>query len=402
MASSISSSSSSSSSLSSTMNSKPLVHFHNRRSSAPSIVDSVTISGMAASSSSGSLSSTMNSKLVVHFHNRRSSVPSIVDTIMISGIAASSSGSSSQLARERRVQSLPSSSLPHVHPILPTPPSPPEFSSSRVSIVYSSTPNDDLYTITDYYKYTPYGSSNKTVSVPALQSQTNFLKAPSSKTRVRSKSLPLNPVLIHGNFDGRTDGVLTSSSSSSSSHEMISGVRKQVDCHSIQSKENKSKERRLSRSRDKTLLCYSDMQMAENFIKSGKTENYQNAIMLYRQVIKNQNMDKVPWVKPYFRLVELLLRTTNHKNKEILEILDSIIKGRFNGKEKAAAYDKKGNILAMSQECDAIVQAEACWAQANVLRTSAAKQTRKEMHLNDSPSSGMETTNDKGEEVLEF
>ena len=283
----VSSSSTSLTSSSSNSNDNPklIVRFHNRRSSAPSIKDRVTKPSVPTSSSN------KNTKDIVRFHNRRSSAP-LINSVTQSGVAASSSGSSSQLARNRRVQSMTS---------------PP---SGFPSIKIESTPNDDHYSITDHYYYNPY------------------LK----KTRA-----PLNPVLLH--IDPTDEKA-------------------------------KSKERKLSKNRDKTRLCYEYMQKAEKLIKSDKIKDYQDAIISYRWVITNQN-NKAPWVKPYFELVKLLLVTTNHKNEEIMELLDSVINGRFSDEEKAKAYDKKGDIFEKREES---AKAESCKKQAQILREKAKKE----------------------------
>ncbi|HEY2810248.1 MAG TPA: hypothetical protein VGJ00_02515 [Rhabdochlamydiaceae bacterium] len=295
---------------------------------------------MSISSSSSSLSTEM------HIH-RRSSAPTTTHKITTTDITPSSGGTSSQLTRKK---------------------------------VKNLAPNHYLH-------------SMPTGTLPNVES--HFLQLPPhSKSRNRSSSVPIiNPVILHGDM---SSSALTSSSSSSSSSSPKTFVS--VHLTYFQPKENKEQEgrKKLSKSRDTTVLSYADMQKAEQHLKTKKPKDYlQIAIRLYEGVVFTQNRSN-PWVEPYLRLADVMSDhigavknlsepTRIIEKSDIIPLLDSVIKGPFDEWERTDALLRKATLLTTKQDQN-IPQALECWVEARTLvesLTSASDKISRKKYLKD-------------------
>jgi hypothetical protein len=287
-----------------------------------------------SSTSSTSFTSTLTTP--IHFHvNRRSSVPAALEIITTS--SSTSSSTSTSLARNR-VKSLTSPPLP--------PPPISVFSSSSSSSDTISSPHEHYYTV-----FTHFSDS---LDPPTLR-------------RGRSSSEPHHS----------TASAVTNASSSSST------TSKHYTYHRREPTE--TKRTKAAKPRDASLLCFLNLQQAEEYLRKKPIDYLGKAIAIYRQVIKSQAQEKNPWADPFFKLVDLLQMSGAGNNDEIFSILDTFENCPFSTWEKVDALMKKAEIYKKNHEYGEMEPAIGCWQKAkeylSKYQPSAADKIRKTVYL---------------------
>jgi hypothetical protein len=103
------------------------------------------------------------------------------------------------------------------------------------------------------------------------------------------------------------------------------------------------------------------MQSADALLTTTNSDDLQKAIKIYRNVMESENRSTIPWVEPYFKLINLLAPDPLNQ-EEIVSILDGIVvNNHFVVWIKINALMKKAKLFEKSHHSPDIDKAIACW-----------------------------------------